>query len=159
MLAEGRRCGISSHGKMSGLMAEAASDGGALASGLGAVSGERRVVRSRSERARTSKRAAEPRISSSIGTISSERMASPGWANRWPEPLSLYLADSQVGVGGAGEKVEAYGGEFRFRELRLESRVRLETSLGGVFVEQRQLDQILIRESVSPIIGHRRGLL
>src|SRR5438132_4025889 len=57
------------------------------------------------------------------------------------------------------EEVDADRGEFRGRESSLEARVRVQTGLTGAIEENRKFNQILIRETVSSVVGHCRRLL
>src|SRR3984957_19212184 len=62
------------------------------------------------------------------------------------------------GLGG-GEEVDTYGCQFGWRICGLEVGIRAQSCFFRAIEEHRDFDEILIRKSVSAVVGHGWGLI
>jgi len=58
----------------------------------------------------------------------------------------------------SGEKVDADGSQFSGRKFELRSRIRLQTGFASAIQEDREFNEVLIREAVRTVIGNGRRL-
>src|SRR5437660_12230802 len=79
-------------------------------------------------------------------------------SNRW---VTLSFLPGTAGIGSAatsdgGEEIDADRSQIRWWELGLVARVGLQSGFASAIEKDRQLHQVLIRESVRAVVSHGR---